>query len=353
MSRLGKRQLHELYYYLKLTRRLEEVIARLHGEGKITSPVCFVNGLEAVSVGAAYRLSSEDRIASSLPSLGSMLARGVSPWKLFVHFMGRATGPTRGRDGSSLLGDLRRGLLSPTGHVATHLGVMAGVALAAKTMGKPLVGVALMGARSLATGDFHEGLNFAAVHRLPLVVVVEHDPTSTATAAVLEGEFLYERMSGYGVASLPVDGADILQVIQVIETAVDRARDKKGPTLVEARTKRGASYGRCEDSVPSPLEVGEVEREVDAKRLEDPLSRDETPRPPNQRFTDPVREFESFLIERELLEPVERGLILDRIEKIIEAHLQKAETEPFPDPATVWGSGYEQDTEDEAGKRSV
>ena len=328
MSRLGKRQLHELYYYLKLTRRVEEVLARLHREEKVTGPLCFVAGLEAVSVGAVYWLGSGDLLASSLPSLGSIIARGVRPVEIFSHFLGRADSSSRGRDGSILLGSFERGLVAPTGHPATHLGVMAGVALAMKTMEKKSVGVALMSAKSLATGDFHEGLNFAAVQKLPLIVVVENDPDSFTSSLILEGQYLHERMKGYGIPGIPVEGVDILQVLQVMEAAMERAR--KGPTLIEARTSHLVGHAFCEKSVPFPFSV---EDSMGRDRTEQSSeSRDANGQNPENHARDPIEKFETFLVDHRLLQPVERGLIEERIEQLIEMDLQEAEASPLPDP---------------------
>jgi pyruvate dehydrogenase E1 component alpha subunit/2-oxoisovalerate dehydrogenase E1 component alpha subunit len=319
MSRWGKRQLHELYYYMKLTRRVEEEIARLHREYEVEGPIFFGVGQEAVSIGATYGLDASDVVASTLPSLGHLLVRGIQPVEVFAHFLGKETGPTRGRDGSILWGDLSRGVVSPAGHIAAHVGVMAGVALASKSMSRSSVAVALADERAAATGDFHEGLNFAAVHRLPFVVVVDHTASSTSG-----GHYLYEMTRGYGVPSLPVDGVDILQVLQVIETAVERARDGKGPTLVEVRTARGGSHGLREESIPFPLVSGTGKAPVD------PEARSDGDRP-----RDPVQNFESFLVDHDLLQPVERGLLLDRIEHLVVDGLRIAREEPFPDAGTL------------------
>jgi TPP-dependent pyruvate/acetoin dehydrogenase alpha subunit len=203
---------------------------------------------------------------------------------------------------------------------------MAGVALAMRTLGKPFVGVALMGAKSLATGDFHEGLNLAAVQKLPLIVIVENDPRSFASSSILEGQDLYERMKGYGVPAVPVDGADILQVLQVMETAMERA--KKGPTVIEARTSHMMGYTPCEKSVPFPFSAEDLER-GDSKP-------DSSPSPSGEgtgdgeESLDPVAKFEAFLVDHALLQPVERGLILNRIEQLVRSELEDAEASPLP-----------------------
>ena len=315
---MGKRQLHELYYYMKLTRQLEEGIARLHHEGKIPGPVCLAAGREAMSVGVAYPLRAGDFLASSTSSLGSLLVRRVPPLEILAHFMGRAPAATRGRDGSIGLGGLERGFVCPTGHLAAHLSVMAGVAYAAKFMEKKAVAVAVLGERAMATGDFHEGFNFAAVHQLPLIVVVENGPYASSVSTFVKSPYVYETARGYGVASQPVDGTDVLQVLQAVETAIDRARSGKGPTLVEARTARSKSYPARDGAIPVPFEGEQAvirSGRGDAQVVE----------------IDPVAQFEAFLVDHGLIEPVERGLIIERVQLLVDNRIQLAEQEPLPD----------------------
>jgi TPP-dependent pyruvate/acetoin dehydrogenase alpha subunit len=176
---------------------------------------------------------------------------------------------------------------------------MVGVAFASKVNKTDAVAVAAVSERAVATGDFHEGLNFAAVHQLPLVVVVERGSTTSAAPPLVEQPHVYERARGYRVPGLPVDGADVLQVIQVMETAVDRARAGKGPTLVEATTVLEQNEPRPEESIPVPLETNPP-APTDGGRV----------------FSDPVTQYETFLLERNLLEPVEKGLILERIRQL-------------------------------------
>ena len=211
MSRFGKHQLHELYYYLKLTRSLEEELARLFGAGKLSGALPISTGQEALSLGATYPLRAQDVLASAVPCNTALLARGVTPFEILTHFMARRGSPSGGRDGSIQFCNLKRGLVAPTEHPAAHVAVMAGVAFAAKVQRKDWVALALVGERALATGDFHEGLNFASVHQLPLVVVIEKKPLDPAAAAYVApaGQNHYERLKAYGlptVTSFDPDG---------------------------------------------------------------------------------------------------------------------------------------------------
>ncbi len=298
MSRLDKNELHELFYFMKLSRRLEEELIRLHGEEKVPGPLGFISGREAVGVGATYRLDTSDKVTSSIAGVGVSLVRGVPPVEIFSHFMGKSAGPSKGRDNAAHFGDFRRGLLAPVSHLSTHLGVMAGIALAAKTKGETSVGLSLMDVRGMDTGDFHESLNFAAVHRLPLVVLVEGAASSSPSIG--------DRARGYGLPGLSLDGADVLQVLQGVETAANRARSGKGPTVLEARTDCGSGPESRPDSVPfaflqglegfDPRSSHGVENAIDESSPE---------------LRDPVTRFESFLTDHGLLGPDERQAMVE------------------------------------------
>jgi TPP-dependent pyruvate/acetoin dehydrogenase alpha subunit len=230
---LGKRQLHELLFYMILTRKLEESLARLHREKRLTSPLGLRSGLEAVSVGAAFVPTPKDVLASTLPTIGAFLLRGVKPVEIVLEFLGKGAAPSSGRSGIRHFGDLGRGVVATTGHAATHVSVMAGMAFSARVKRQDRVAVALVSEEAVATGDFHEGLNFACVRKAPLVVVVARLPSAGRPGGP-EVSQLYERARGYGLTALPVDGSDLLQVVQVVETALERA--KAG----EVYTRRGA-----------------------------------------------------------------------------------------------------------------
>ncbi|HLE21696.1 MAG TPA: thiamine pyrophosphate-dependent enzyme [Vicinamibacteria bacterium] len=329
MSRFGKHQLHELYYYLKLTRSLEEELARLFRAGKLSGALPISTGQEALSLGATYPLRAQDVLASAVPCNTALLARGVTPFEILTHFMARRGSPSGGRDGSIQFCDLKRGLVAPTEHPAAHVAVMAGVAFAAKVQRKDWVALALVDERALATGDFHEGLNFASVHQLPLVVVIEKKPLDPAAAAYVApaGQNHYERLKAYGLPTVMVDGNDVLQVLQVVEAALERARIGKGPSVIEARTAGRTRFSMREDILavwPASAqrfpeagadEPGEGQRKL---AFED------------RELNDPVDQFEAFLIEHAQMRPAEQKEILARVTKLIAEDVRRAEEEPPP-----------------------
>ncbi len=318
---LGKRQLHELLYYMILTRKLEESLARLHREKRLSSPLGLRSGLEAVSVGAAFVPTPKDVLASSLPTMGALLLRGVKPNEIVLEFMGKGAEPSGGRSGIRHFGDLGRGIVATTGHAATHVSVMAGMAFAAQVQRQDRVALALVTDEGVATGDFHEGLNFAAVRKVPLVVVVVRFPSGARTFGPHAGpevSQLYERARGYGLTSLPVDGSDLLQVVQVVETAMDRAKAGEGPTLIEAPLRSSTRYFGDDYAVPAPF--GE------AARLDPTRSENETDVDAN-----PIWRYERFLLQQDWLSEAERTSISARADEAVSDSLRAADAAPFPD----------------------
>jgi TPP-dependent pyruvate/acetoin dehydrogenase alpha subunit len=334
MSRFGKHQLHDLYYCLKLTRSLEEELVRLFRAGKLAGALPISSGQEALCLGAAYPMRDRDVLSSAVPCNAALLARGVTPFEIVTHFMAKPQGPTRGRDSSLQWGDPARGLVAPAGHGAAQVGVLAGVALAAKAREEGSAAVALLSEEVLTTGDFHEGFNFAAVHVLPLVVVIEKKPLDPQVAAYLTpaGQSHYERLKAYGVPTVMVDGNDVLQVLQVAEAAFERARLGKGPSVIEARTAGRTRFSMRRDILnlwpessrrfPGPG-TGEPEAGQQKLAFED------------QALNDPVEQFEAFLLDHAQMQPEEQKEILDRVVELVTEDVRRAEEDSPLEPASL------------------
>lgn len=307
--RFGKRQLQELLYYMVLTRRLEETLVRLHRENELTTPLGLRTGLEAISVGAAFVPTPKDALASSLPTVGALLLRGVKPEQIVLQFLGKEAGPSHGREGLRHFGDLSRGLVATTGHAASHVSVMAGMAFGYRVQNQERVAIALVPEEAVATGDFHEGVNFAAVQKCPLIVVVVRYPSARAGSEVAQ---LYERAKGYGLASLPVDGSDLLQVVQVVETAMARAQAGDGPTLIEAVLRSSRRYFGNESAVPSPFEDAAGLGSDGAEEAKDVDN-------------DPAWRFEKFLLQQDWLSEADRASLVARAEEAVSDALRAAD----------------------------
>jgi len=192
-------------------------------------------------------------------NMGSMLVKGATPLEILRQYMARGNSPTRGRELNIHFGDLDRGFIGQISPLGDMVPVMAGVTLSFKLRGEDRVGLVYVGDGATSTGAFHEGINFAAVQRCPLVVIVESNqyaystPTSSQTAA----RQMIDKAIGYGIPAEQADGNDVLAVYDVTKRAVDRARSGGGVTLVELVTYR--RKGHAEHDNQSYVPAGETD----------------------------------------------------------------------------------------------
>lgn len=259
---LTRAQKLELYYYMRLTRSLEERLVNLYRQTKVVGGLFRSLGQEADAVGSAYALdrSKGDVLSPLIRNLGSMLVQGARPTEIIKQYMAKGDSPTRGRELNIHYGDLVRGFIGQISHLGDMVPVMAGVTLTFKMRKEHRVGLVYVGDGATSTGAFHEGINFAAVQRCPLVVIVENNgyaystPLSKQTAA----KQLVDKAIGYGIAGEQADGNDVIATYEVTKRAVDRARAGGGVTLVELMTYR--RKGHAEHDNQSYVPAGEIDR---------------------------------------------------------------------------------------------
>jgi len=311
---LSREELHRLYYFMVLNRAFDDRISLLYRQGKIFGGAYGSRGQEATSVGSAYALQEGDLIYPMIRNSGAILVRGVAPGEFLANYLGKVTGPMRGRDGTSHLGDLKRGIMPPISHLGVGIPTMAGAALAFKMRGEKRVALTWIGDGGVSTGDFHEGMNFAAVFEVPLVVIVEDNgyAYSTPVNRQTRNPDFYKRAEQYGIPGMVADGNDVLAVYEVTKQAVERARRGGGPSLIEVKTFRMKGHAEHDDASYVSKELFEAW----AKK-------------------DPIQRFGNFLLSSESATDAERGEIRERVQNEILAAQQFAEDSPFPDPATV------------------
>src|SRR5215211_5343569 len=207
-SALSRDQLLELYYWMRLTRALEERLVALYRQTKVVGGLFRSLGQEADAVGSAYALERRDILSPLIRNLGSMLVKGATPLEVLRQYMAKGDSPTRGRELNIHFGDTDRGFIGQISPLGDMVPVMAGVTLTFRMRGEDRVGLVYVGDGATSTGAFHEGINFAAVQRLPLVVVVENNgyaystPTNKQTLAT---QFV-DKAVGYGIAAEQADG---------------------------------------------------------------------------------------------------------------------------------------------------
>ena len=307
---LTPEQMLEMYRYLKLTRLVEERLVNLYRQTKVVGGVFRSLGQEATAVGTAYALQPQDFITPLIRDLGAVLVKGIRPREIFAQYMAKAWGPSGGRDLNIHFGDMAKGFIGPISHLGDMIPVMTGVALGARMQKKNLVALAYIGDGGTSTGAFHEGLNFAAVQRLPLIVIAEynHYAYSTPTSMQTAVKDLAEKAAGYGIPGHIVDGNDIIACYEITKQAAEFARSGGGAVLIEAKTYRRKGHAEHDDQrylPPGELEAWEK--------------------------NDPIDRYETFLIAenvatREKLEEMTAGILSE-----IDEDVAWAESSPMPD----------------------
>ena len=310
---LSRAQRLELYYYMRLTRALEERLVNLYRQTKVVGGLFRSLGQEADAVGSAYALdrSKGDILSPLIRNLGSMLVQGAKPVEILKQYMAKGDSPTRGRELNIHYGDLVRGFIGQISHLGDMVPVMAGVTLSFKMKKQDRVGLVYVGDGATSTGAFHEGINFAAVQRCPLVVVVENNgyAYSTPLRKQTAARQLVDKAIGYGIAGDQADGNDVVATYEVTKRAVDRARSGGGVTLIELMTYR--RKGHAEHDNQSYVPAGEIERWAAEN---DPVDRY-------------VRQLLAEGVPQSELDAIDA-----RVKQEIDAATDEAEASPMPDP---------------------
>jgi TPP-dependent pyruvate/acetoin dehydrogenase alpha subunit len=323
----GAEQLRDLYYYLKLTREVEQVLVNLYRQNKVIGGLYRSLGQEATAVGSAYALrrradGTGDVIAPAIRNLGSLLVMGARPVDVMRQYMARGNSPTWGREQNVHFTDYDHGFIGLISHLGVMIEVMAGVALSFRMRGEDRVALTWIGDGASSTGAFHEGFNLAAVQRAPLVVIVENNcyaystPVTKQTAA----ESFVVKAAGYGVPGERCDGNDVFAVLEMTRRAVARARSGGGASLLEVLTYR--RKGHAEHDSQQYVPPGELE---------------------SWEARDPVDLFVARAMGEGWLVQDDLDAIDERVVAEVDAARTEAEASPMPQPeealAAVHGDG--------------
>lgn len=310
MASLTREQLRDLYRFLLLTRGLEERLERLRADGRLVGDLYRSLGQEATAVGSAFALAEGDWLAPSTRDLGALLVRGLPPREILLQLMGRADSPSAGKDNEHHFTIPELGLLGPVGPLGNHLCVLNGIALALRMRGEPHVGMTYLGEGATRTGAAHEGLNFAAVQRLPIVVIIEHNGWAFSTPSAHQAAVAdwLDVASAYGVPAAAVDGNDALAVFDESRRAVDRARRGDGLTIIVAETYR--MLGHSQDDTHDYMPQSELER---------------------WRARDPVRGLETYLVETGFESRAALAVVKEGVRRELEAVVEDTRSAPLPE----------------------
>jgi len=318
---LIKQQHIEIYRWMLLNRKMEQALENLYKQGKVVGGVYFGLGQEACSCASAYALHKEDWLGPLIRNQGSLLVRGFSPRDVMMQYMAKAGSPTKGRDASSHFGDIKEhNVVAPISTLGDLIPVLAGVALGARLQGRNIAVMTYIGDGGQSTGVTYEGLNFAAVQNLGLVLFVENNLWGYSTPADMQFlvKDLAERAIAYGIPGVIVDGTDACQVYDAAHEACERARRGEGPTLIEAKMMRmkGHAIHDAAEYVPKPL--------FEYWRRRDPIAR-----------------FENYLVKvKKWLTPSENAELIAEVDRQLEADRDFAVASPMPSPESAAGGVY-------------
>lgn len=299
-----------MYRLLRLTREFEDRLCGLWGHGGVIELPHGSQGQEAIAIGACYGLRPEDQVLPSLRTRGAFIVKGVPTKVQMAGIFGKVTGPARGKSTTHHMADPGHGVLLGTGLIGSDITVAVGAALAFKLQKKDNIVVNFFGDGAAQRGDFHEGLNFAGVFKLPIIFVLENNGFAEYTP--LEKHFAGSnfacRAEGYGFPGERLDGNDVLAVYEAVQHAAARARAGEGPTLLECVTYRYRSH--CEAQSPDylrePAEIAVWQEK------------------------DPIRRFEAYLVELGLLDDAGKERVAADSKTEIEEAIHFADESPFP-----------------------
>jgi pyruvate dehydrogenase E1 component alpha subunit/2-oxoisovalerate dehydrogenase E1 component alpha subunit len=321
---LNKQQCIEIYRFMLSNRKMEVALENLYKQGKVVGGVYFGLGQEACSCASAYALDKDDWFAPMIRNQGALLVRGFRARDTMMQYMAKADSPTKGRDGTSHFGDIyERNMVSPISMLGDLIPVLSGVALGARLQGKNVATLTWIGDGGQSTGVTYEGINFAAVQNLGLVLVIESNQWAYSTPSEMQYKVkdLAERAIGYGIPGVIVDGTDACQVYDAVREAVERAHRGEGASLIEAKMMRmkGHAIHDGADYVPKPM------FEYWKKR-------------------DPIARFEDYLVNtKKWLTAAENKDLIANVEKEIEVEREAAVSSPMPKPESALGGVYCED----------
>ena len=315
--------LERMLYYLKLAREAEYRIDRvLYRQGKIVGGVYVGRGQEAIAVGSAIQLVDGDVVFPSHRDFAAWMIRGFALRESFLNWLGRANGPTRGRENTNHLGDLKRGvipLISPLGDTCP---LACGTALVQKQRGEGRVTLVHFGEGTTSRGDVHEAMNLAGVWKLPVIFICNNNAYaySTPTSQQYAVKDLAVRATAYGMPGVTIDGNDVLEVYDAARQAIGRARAGKGPSFIECKTFRMTGHSAHDAAEYVPQELFEIAAK-----------------------NDPVARFEKKLVAMKIVDSKRLRELEERISREVDDAVAFAESSPLPEASDAVKGVYCED----------
>ncbi len=308
---MDKSKLAEMYRKMLEIRLFEERVFELYGQNLVPGTIHLYVGEEAVAVGVCANLRKDDYVVSTHRGHGHCIAKGARLDKIMAEILGKKTGYCKGKGGSMHIADFSVGMLGATAVVGAGIPIATGAGLSIKLRATDQVAVCFFGDGASNQGTFHEGLNLAAVWKLPVIFVCENNfyAMGTRQTQVMLVKDVSIRASSYGISGVSVDGNDVEAIYRAAESAVERARKGQGPTLIECKTYRHKGHSRYDPATYRSKE--EVERWLKK---------------------DPILRLKKNLLESGQLSVAEATQIESSVSLSVEAAVKFAIDSPFPAP---------------------
>ena len=308
-------------YYMELMREVEDRIERkLYRQGKVVGGVYVGRGQEAISVGSALLSEPGDVMFPSHRDMAVFFIRGVSARRVLAQYMGRMGGLTRGRDGNMHMGDMSVNVVSLISALAATVPVAAGAALALKYQGKNGVAFSYFGDGATSRGDWHEGVNFASVQKLPVVFICNNNQYAYSTPLHLQMACanVADRGPAYNMPAEIVDGNDVLAVYDATQRAVEHCRAGLGPYLLECKTFRMTGHSAHDPAHYVPKSLFEEWGKLD-----------------------PITRFEAKMLAEGWADQAELDVARAAVVQEVDDAVAWAEQSPYPDASTLLDDVYE------------
>jgi TPP-dependent pyruvate/acetoin dehydrogenase alpha subunit len=309
-------RLRDMLHMLKLCRYFDERMEALYRQGRLPGAIYSGRGQEGTHIGVVAALREDDSLFATHRDMSAQFAKGLELPRVMAQFWGRIDGYLRGRDGNSHIGDWQgHRTFAAISHLPIAYPVAVGAALAYRRSGDDRVAMAICGDGSTSNGRWHEAINTSAIHRLPVVWVVNNNQFAYSTPNPLEFSTptIAERAVAYGIPGVRVDGGEVLEVYEAAAGAVERARAGGGPTLIESVSLRWRGHAGHDPAKYVPHEM-----------LEDYMANH-----------DPVKNFEEYLLTEGLVNKEDIEEIQRRIEADFDEAYEYAQRSPFPEPGDV------------------
>jgi pyruvate dehydrogenase E1 component alpha subunit len=308
---LTREKFAEIYRKMLTIRFFEEKVFELYAQNLVPGTIHLYTGEEAVAVGVCSTLRKDDYITSTHRGHGHCIAKGAELKRVMAEILGKRTGYCKGKGGSMHIADFSIGMLGATAVVGAGIPIATGAGLSIKLRKTDQVVACFFGEGASNQGTFHEGINMAAIWKLPVIFICENNlyAMGTRQSMVMAIENVADRAVAYGIPGVVVNGNDVLAVYEAAQKAVERARKGEGPTLIECKTYRHKGHSRVDPARYRPKE-----------EVEEWLHRD------------PIKLFKERLLQTSTLTEAESQQIEKETVAEIEEAVKFAIESPYPAP---------------------